>query len=427
MLKGRTSRYSKRAGVFRVAIVSLLGLVAAGLSAPPRAAADEPVRVDCHYQYIYGVRGKNNCHGFVWQSDYIIPTTLPNYAIRSDEVCKFYARGCSAPYDPCYVNGSGREGDKVVYSNDHSAVVWAATTNPPLFISYCWDYPRPRIHRPDDPAGIYAYKFNYGSPIAFYRYHLDVNVKKETGGNPIRVVYNKEFAVEVDGAKYTAYLVNNTDEATSTFFWLAVPYHASYPFYRSADGPWWNKTENNAVYSSLNNLQEIWNRYPADVDELHIYVYQYNDTLGYHWIHENRERSGGIVPRPHNDFENQASVRCLDADMNTIANNGTKVQLWDCHGGANQWFSLLEDMGGQIVNVYSGRCLDADTNTIGSNGTKVQLWDCHGGTNQQWYRDGDRIRNRASGRCLDADINTIGDNGTKVHLWDCHDGSNQQW
>lgn len=33
----------------------------------------------------------------------------------------------------------------------------------------------------------------------------------------------------------------------------------------------------------------------------------------------------------------------------------------------------------------SGRCLDADLGTIGSGGTKVQVWDCSGGANQSWY------------------------------------------
>jgi hypothetical protein len=34
---------------------------------------------------------------------------------------------------------------------------------------------------------------------------------------------------------------------------------------------------------------------------------------------------------------------------------------------------------------YSGRCLDADLNTIGGNGTKVHLWDYIGNAPNQWW------------------------------------------
>jgi hypothetical protein len=126
-------------------------------------------------------------------------------------------------------------------------------------------------------------------------------------------------------------------------------------------------------------------------------------------------------------FVNQARSRCLDADTNTIGRDGTKVQLWDCHGGLNQqWYRD----GRQIKNRASGRCLDADTNTIGNNGTVVHLWSCHGGTNQWWthdYWDRDQIKNWYSDRCLDADTNTIEDNGTRIQLWDWWGGDNQQW
>lgn len=37
-----------------------------------------------------------------------------------------------------------------------------------------------------------------------------------------------------------------------------------------------------------------------------------------------------------------------------------------------------------IINGINGRCLDADLNTIANNGAKVQLWDCNGLPQQQW-------------------------------------------
>lgn len=77
-----------------------------------------------------------------------------------------------------------------------------------------------------------------------------------------------------------------------------------------------------------------------------------------------------------------ASGRCLDTDLATNNQNGTKVSLWDCWKGPNQQWSFLAD--GRIVNAQSGRCLDAELGMINQNGTKVQLWDCWGGQNQKW-------------------------------------------
>ncbi|PWK85635.1 ricin-type beta-trefoil lectin protein [Lentzea atacamensis] len=38
---------------------------------------------------------------------------------------------------------------------------------------------------------------------------------------------------------------------------------------------------------------------------------------------------------------------------------------------------------GTITGVQSGKCLEANGQSTG-NGTKLQLWDCWGGANQQW-------------------------------------------
>jgi hypothetical protein len=122
--------------------------------------------------------------------------------------------------------------------------------------------------------------------------------------------------------------------------------------------------------------------------------------------------------------------RDLDADLGTLNQNGTKVQLWEWWGGQNQQW-LAEGgyiRNGTIVNVQSGKCLDADLGTLNQNGTKVQLWDCWGGQNQQWRVNNDgTIVNVQSGKCLDADLGTLNQNGTKVQLWDCWGGSNQKW
>jgi hypothetical protein len=118
----------------------------------------------------------------------------------------------------------------------------------------------------------------------------------------------------------------------------------------------------------------------------------------------------------------------------TINQNHTKVQLYDCWGGANQKWMINPD--GTIVNVQSGRCLDAELASINSNHTVVQLYDCWGGDNQKWdwpafnsnpRMEGGDNRNRQGHRCLDAELATINQNHTVIQLFDCWGGQNQYW
>jgi hypothetical protein len=94
---------------------------------------------------------------------------------------------------------------------------------------------------------------------------------------------------------------------------------------------------------------------------------------------------------------NNASGRALDADADSINRNGTRIQLWDDLGTsqANQLWWLVDtgyhDADNQKelykwVNYASNRVLDADLDGIANNGTRVQLWDNLGvnGFNQDW-------------------------------------------
>ena len=81
-----------------------------------------------------------------------------------------------------------------------------------------------------------------------------------------------------------------------------------------------------------------------------------------------------------------AAGQCVDADLNTIGANGTRVQLWTCNGSLQQRWTITGSATAQfhtIVSQYSHRCFDADTNTSGD-GAKVQLWDCNGQPQQNW-------------------------------------------
>jgi len=122
-----------------------------------------------------------------------------------------------------------------------------------------------------------------------------------------------------------------------------------------------------------------------------------------------------------------SSHRCLDAYDNETA-PGTKIEIWDCDGGANQ--AVTPTAAGEL-RLYGGtQCLDAYDNQTAP-GTKVELWPCNGGANQQWRLDPDgTVTGAQSGLCLDV---TGGDqpsgnvNGTALELWTCNGGANQQW
>ncbi|MEV4754544.1 RICIN domain-containing protein [Micromonospora sp. NPDC049559] len=133
------------------------------------------------------------------------------------------------------------------------------------------------------------------------------------------------------------------------------------------------------------------------------------------------------------------SGRCLEADMNTINQLGTKVQLWGCLPNAyNQmWRVVLANGGVELVNLQSNRCLDADINSD-VNGTRVQLWDCNGTYQQGWTFSGagnrGGISNNAffnrhpNGPCmLDADLNSLPWDGTWVQLWSPNGQPQQEW
>jgi endo-1,4-beta-xylanase len=114
------------------------------------------------------------------------------------------------------------------------------------------------------------------------------------------------------------------------------------------------------------------------------------------------------------------SGRCVDVP-NASQNNGTRVQLYDCHGQANQAWTHTAS---RQLTVYGSMCLDA----AGSgNSSAVRIYSCNGQANQQWNVNANgTITGVQSGLCLDA-VGSGTANGTQLHLWACHGGANQQW
>ncbi|MEU8819922.1 ricin-type beta-trefoil lectin domain protein [Actinoplanes sp. NPDC048796] len=123
-------------------------------------------------------------------------------------------------------------------------------------------------------------------------------------------------------------------------------------------------------------------------------------------------------PTGSNRIVGAQSGRCLDVPGSS-QNNGTRVQLYDCNGQANQTWTLTSS---KQLTVYGSRCLDA----AGSgNGSAVQIYSCNGQANQQWnVNSNGTITGVQSGRCLD--VWGTG-NGQQIQLWDCNGQANQRF
>jgi alpha-galactosidase len=133
--------------------------------------------------------------------------------------------------------------------------------------------------------------------------------------------------------------------------------------------------------------------------------------------------SGGTTTEPTSTIlRSTGSQRCLDA-YNNETTEGTKIEVYDCNGGANQLWSYTPSK--QLTSM--GRCLDVYDNKVAS-GTIVELWDCNGQANQQWNFNADgTITGVQSGLCLDVKGAATATNGTQVEIYTCLGGSNQKW
>ncbi|MER7488974.1 endo-1,4-beta-xylanase [Streptomyces sp. NPDC126497] len=130
--------------------------------------------------------------------------------------------------------------------------------------------------------------------------------------------------------------------------------------------------------------------------------------------------NGGSTTPPGdgNTLKGVASGRCVDVPGSSTT-DGTQVQLWDCHNGTNQQWTLTD--AGEL-RVYGNKCLDAAGT---GNGTKVQIYSCWGGDNQKWRLNSDgSVVGVQSGLCLDA---AGTGNGAQVQLYSCSGSSNQRW
>jgi hypothetical protein len=113
------------------------------------------------------------------------------------------------------------------------------------------------------------------------------------------------------------------------------------------------------------------------------------------------------------------SGRCLDVRHDS-RDPGTVVQIFHCHGGANQSFALTP--AGELRAFGGDVCVEA-----GAPGAPAVIQRCTGAIHQRWSVNLDRtITNRDSGLCLDVTTPAAEDRAP-VQVSDCNGGSNQKW
>lgn len=149
-------------------------------------------------------------------------------------------------------------------------------------------------------------------------------------------------------------------------------------------------------------------------------------------LNEVRDRIAGFRNRPQATgylLRAQHSNKCLEVGGWSTQNGGNIMQ-WDCHGGANQLWRVLDAGNGYwaLQNVHSGKCLDVEGVWTHS-GANIHQWDCTGGDNQAVKAAdmGNGIYHMAfrhSGICIDVQNP---DNGSNIYQYSCHDGANQKF
>ncbi|WP_327745628.1 family 43 glycosylhydrolase [Streptomyces europaeiscabiei] len=129
---------------------------------------------------------------------------------------------------------------------------------------------------------------------------------------------------------------------------------------------------------------------------------------------------------------NRNSGKCLDV-VNGDSTDGTNIQQWACHTGANQKWRI-EDQGNdtsRLVNAATGKVMDiADCGS--ADGADIRQWSWLNNNCQKfrlvYTATGDYVRivNQATGKVADvANCGTA--NGTDVRQWTWLNNNCQQW
>jgi hypothetical protein len=117
--------------------------------------------------------------------------------------------------------------------------------------------------------------------------------------------------------------------------------------------------------------------------------------------------------------------QCVDVNGPDDGTNGTVVDLYTCQSYAvdQHWYYNTASSTLQTL----GRCLDIIGSGSTGVGTKVDPWDCNGGANQVWKpQSNGSLLNPQSGLCLD-DPGDNTANSTQLQIYTCNGTPAQQY
>jgi hypothetical protein len=130
---------------------------------------------------------------------------------------------------------------------------------------------------------------------------------------------------------------------------------------------------------------------------------------------------GGWAPPPgsRQSLMRHASGACMDAKDS--ARPGSPINIYDCHGRANQVF--FRTPAGEMV--VQGMCVQQAGAM--QPGDRLVAAPCNGSPIQRWSFYGAQVRNMQSGMCLDA-LNGQARRGVAVAAYPCNPGvQGQRW
>ncbi len=125
--------------------------------------------------------------------------------------------------------------------------------------------------------------------------------------------------------------------------------------------------------------------------------------------------------------------KCLQPGDDTGSGNPGLV-IGPCDGAEDLWQPDASfPTGFTLIHMSTGMCMDVE-GASSADGTRLQLFPCHGGVNQLWSFDvpptpplpepGTLVG--LGGKCADVEDAATAD-GTPVNLFECHGNANQRW
>lgn len=129
------------------------------------------------------------------------------------------------------------------------------------------------------------------------------------------------------------------------------------------------------------------------------------------------------TPWAWSQLRNSTSGTCAEVEANNASNN-VAIRDVPCESYAATGQGWRLDPSGNVISRIDagahGMCLDASAGTVGS---LVLLFDCHGGANQKWTVSGTQLKNAVGGLCLAAPAAP----GGQLRLGVCDASSGQRW